>query len=275
MTIIRTLFVEGAVATCYLCRSPKSKRFNCYYTLPVWFGLRSEADFRPAPRRRTGISWASPALFGLFFILLTGLSGAAWGQTGTPTQPKPETARKAKIQARKARVKAILAAPTSQGDTTTVARPKAIPAAKPGQRAGSAPTPPVRNISVDPRDPVGPPPPGAKNSGQPRVPGTSHKPVPDTLAPGGTTRVPGLTPTDTTGLVNGVSRSGDSLQLAAKRKGQIETTINYTAKDSIQFDVTKKVARLYDNASVVYGKTDLKAALITVNYGTNTMQAEG
>ena len=138
--------------------------------------------------------------------------------------------------------------------------------AAPKRRAGSAPTPPVRNISPDPRDPQGPPPPGVRNTGQARIPGASTKPVPrDTLAPA---------PADTT-LLNGVSRAGDSLQLAAKRRGQIETTITYTAKDSIQFDVTQKVARLYNGASVVYGETDLKAALITVNYGTNTMQAEG
>ena len=139
------------------------------------------------------------------------------------------------------------------------------------RRAGSAPTPPVRMISPDPRDPQGPPPPGVRNTGQSRIPGASHKAVPgDPLAPGSDT-----SPTDTTNLVNGVSRAGDSLQLAARRRGQIETTINYTAKDSIQFDVTNKVARLYNGASVVYGDTDLKAALITVNYGTNTMQAEG
>jgi hypothetical protein len=158
----------------------------------------------------------------------------------------------------------------------TPRRGTTVAPAKPGQRPGSAPTPPVRNISADPRDPVGPPPPGAVNAGQPRVPGASHKPVPDTLAPGGTTRLPGIrptTPADTAGLVNGVNRSGDSLQVATKRKGQIETTVNYTAKDSIQFDVPQKVARLYESANVKYGDTNLKAALITVNYGTNTMQA--
>ncbi|WP_143080306.1 putative LPS assembly protein LptD [Hymenobacter arizonensis] len=158
--------------------------------------------------------------------------------------------------------------------TVTPARPKPAPA-KPTQRPGSAPTPPVRYISPDPRDPVGPPPPGVQNTGQPRIPGTSHKPVPDTLAPAGRVLRPGTTPTDTAGLVNGVSRRGDSLQVAARRRGQIETTIAYTAKDSIQFDVTKKVARLYNKATVNYGDTDLKAAVITVDYGNNTMTADG
>ena len=148
--------------------------------------------------------------------------------------------------------------------------------AKPAQRPGSAPTPPVRNISPDPRDPVGPPPPGVRNAGQARVPGASHQPVPDTLAPGGRARRPRpAAPADTSGRADGTRRAGDSLLVAPKRKGQIETTIKYTAKDSIQFDVAKKVARLYNKASVNYGETDLKAALITVNYGTNTMQADG
>ena len=187
----------------------------------------------------------------------------AWGQAA------PKSKHKARVQARKARVKAILATPAlPDQDTATTAPARPVPRAKPGQRAGSAPTPPVRNISVDPRDPVGPPPPGARNSGQPRVPGASHKPVPDTLArplPGGGTA--GL-PADTT-------RRADSLQVAPRRKGQVETTIKYTAKDSMQFDVTQKVARLYSKANVNYGDTDLKAALITINYGQNTMQAEG
>ena len=204
-----------------------------------------------------------------------GLAGSTWGQTVTPRSPTPKAkknTRAVKIQARKARVRAILATPSvPASDTVTMAPKKALPTAKPGQRPGSAPTPPVRNISLDPRDPMGPPPPGVRNTGQARVPGTSHKAVPDTLAPGG----PRFAPSDTTGLANGVSRSGDSLQLAAKRKGQIESTINYTAKDSIQFDVTRKVARLYNKASVTYGDTDLKAALITINYGSNIMQADG
>ena len=201
--------------------------------MPVWFGLYSEAGFCLGPLRATPAQLRAGLLGLLFFWLLAG-SGPAWSQTVTPAKSK---------------------------------------AAKSGQRPGSAPTPPVRYISPDPRDPQGPPPPGVRNTGQPRVPGTSHKAVPDTLAPGGA-RQAGIAPADTAGLVKG-TRTGDSLQLAAKRKGQIETTINYAAKDSIQFDVPQKTARLYNKASVKYGDTDLKAALITVNYGSSTMQADG
>ena len=191
------------------------------------------------------------------------------GPAGGQTTPAPKSKHKAKVQARKARVKAILAQPAlPDRDTVTTPPKRPVPRAKPGQRAGSAPTPPVRNISVDPRDPVGPPPPGVRNTGQPRVPGASHKAVPDTLArplPGG----------GTAGLTADTTRRADSLQVAARPKGQVATTIKYTAKDSMQFDVTQKVARLYSKANVNYGDTDLKAALITVNYGQNTMQAEG
>ena len=169
--------------------------------------------------RRTSVRQPSARWLGLLFFLIFSCAGAARGQT----------------------------------DST------AAPAAKPGQRAGSAPTPPVRNISPDPRDPVGPPPPGVRNSGQSRVPGASHKAVPDTLAR----------------PLGSVSPIGDTIKLAPKRKGQVESTIRYAAKDSIQFDVNQKTARLYNKASVNYGDTDLKAALITVNYGTNTMQADG
>ena len=199
------------------------------------------------------------------------MAGAAAGQTApapVPAQTKPGS----KVQARKARAAAIRAVPTKP--TTIPAPRRATPArALPGQRPGSAPTPPVRNISPDPRDPQGPPPPGVRNTGQSLIPGASNKPVPGAPAPGGTVRRPAAA--DTTGLASGVTGTGDSLTLAARRRGQIESTINYSAKDSIQFDVPGKVARLYNKASVVYGSTDLKAALITVNYGNSTMQADG
>ena len=240
--------------------------------MSVWFGLSSAAFSRPhQPRKAAPGFCPRPWRLGLLLLAVL-LASPASAQTGPP---KPQSKHAAKVQARKARVKAILAAPSSPGDTTTVAPPKPLPRAKPGQRAGSAPTPPVRNISLDPRDPVGPPPPGARNTGQATIPGASHKPVPDTLA----RRLPGGgrfgLPADTSRLVSGTRRAGDSLQVSTRRKGQVESTITYVAKDSMQFDVTKKVARLYNKASVDYGGTDLKAALITVNYGQNTMQAEG
>ena len=240
--------------------------------MSVWFGYCAGARAAPRSRRRAAVCLARLGL--ICWLLLSGAGGAA-GQAGPPPLAPPSTAPAGKVQARKARAAAIRAVP---------ARPAAIPAprratparALPGQRPGSAPTPPVRNISADPRDPVGPPPPGARNEGQSRIPGASHRPVPDAPAPGGSARRPApAVPADTAGLVRGGRGPGDSLTLAVRRRGQIESTITYSAKDSIQFDVPGKVARLYNKASVVYGETDLKAALITVNYGTNTMQADG
>ncbi len=132
------------------------------------------------------------------------------------------------------------------------------------RRPGSVPTQPVRNLNYDRNAPQSPPPPGEKNIGQPAVPGVSRKPAPS------------LTP-DSTGLAVDTSRrTRDSLNVSIlKRRSQVDTKVNYAAKDSIQFDVTNKVARLYNKATVDYGPMNMKAALITVNYGTNTVQAIG
>lgn len=132
------------------------------------------------------------------------------------------------------------------------------------RRAGSTPTQPVRNLNYDRNAPQSPPPPGEKNIGQPAVPGVSRRPAPS------------LTP-DSTGLLADTSRRvRDSLNVVIlKRRSQVETTVKYAAKDSIQFDVTTKIAKLYNKATVDYGKMSVKAALITLNYGTNTVQAVG
>ncbi|UOQ65367.1 putative LPS assembly protein LptD [Hymenobacter volaticus] len=91
-----------------------------------------------------------------------------------------------------------------------------------------------------------------------------------------TTRRTGTrTAADTTGLVR---RSGtDSLQLStgSRRKGDVETTVKYAAKDSIRFNVQEKKATLYDKANVDYGEVSLKAAVITVDYSKNLINAEG
>ncbi len=132
------------------------------------------------------------------------------------------------------------------------------------RRPGSTPTQPVRNLNYDRNAPQSPPPPGEKNIGQPAVPGVSRKPAPS------------LTP-DSTGLAADTSRrSRDSLNVVIlRRRSQVDTKVNYVAKDSIQFDITNKIARLYNKATVDYGQMNMKAGLITVNYGTNTVQAVG
>ena len=75
--------------------------------------------------------------------------------------------------------------------------------------------------------------------------------------------------------VDADSARSDSLRLAARPKGAIQTTVNYKAIDSIRFEVTSKKAFLYNKADVDYGDLSLKAALITVNYGQNLLTANG
>jgi hypothetical protein len=147
--------------------------------------------------------------------------------------------------------------------------PTSAPATQGKQRAGSAPTQPVRNISADPNEPQSPPPPGQTNTGRPQVPSVSRKPAPSLV---GTADSSGLAVRDT----SRAGRQQDSLHLAdLKRRSSIETTVKYAATDSIQFDVTSKVARLYSKANVDYGAINMKADLITVDYGRSTVLANG
>ncbi|WP_148561659.1 putative LPS assembly protein LptD [Pontibacter korlensis] len=64
----------------------------------------------------------------------------------------------------------------------------------------------------------------------------------------------------------------DSLNVAAP-KGDIATTIKYSAKDSMQFEVDRKVVHLYGDAKINYGDMNLEAAYIQINYETNTLTA--
>lgn len=58
-------------------------------------------------------------------------------------------------------------------------------------------------------------------------------------------------------------------------KGDIETTINYTARDSIRVSVDGKLIWLYGNAKITYGIIELEAEEITIDYGNNTITAHG
>lgn len=59
----------------------------------------------------------------------------------------------------------------------------------------------------------------------------------------------------------------------AMPKGDITTTINYTAKDSIRFDVRKRMIYLYNDAKIEYGDISLKAAKIEIDWPQNTIKA--
>jgi len=85
----------------------------------------------------------------------------------------------------------------------------------------------------------------------------------DTLSP-----VKRKLPADTTKLKK------DSTKTTAK-KGDIETTILYSAEDSIISELGKKIVRLYGNAKVTYGKIKLDAEEIVIDYETSTITANG
>ncbi|NDK57016.1 putative LPS assembly protein LptD [Pontibacter fetidus] len=64
----------------------------------------------------------------------------------------------------------------------------------------------------------------------------------------------------------------DSVTLPAP-KGDIETTIKYSARDSIQLEANNKVVHLYGDAKINYGSMTLEAAYIQIDYEKNTLTA--
>ncbi|WP_161890391.1 putative LPS assembly protein LptD [Pontibacter russatus] len=69
-----------------------------------------------------------------------------------------------------------------------------------------------------------------------------------------------------------VSATQDSVAVPAPG-GDIETTIKYSARDSIQFEVDREVVHLYGDAKINYGDVSLEAAYIELNYETNLVTA--
>jgi hypothetical protein len=79
-------------------------------------------------------------------------------------------------------------------------------------------------------------------------------------------------PTDTTrNLANG-QLANDTIPVP---KGDIETTINYSARDSIRATVDGKMIWLYGNAKIKYGSIELEAEQIKIDYANNTIEAQG
>jgi hypothetical protein len=60
-----------------------------------------------------------------------------------------------------------------------------------------------------------------------------------------------------------------------QQKSDIETTINYSARDSIRASVDGKLIYLYGEAKIVYGEIELEADEIVIDYGNNTLTAHG
>ncbi|MBA4054251.1 MAG: hypothetical protein C0490_06030, partial [Marivirga sp.] len=60
-----------------------------------------------------------------------------------------------------------------------------------------------------------------------------------------------------------------------QQKSDIETTINYSARDSIRATVDGKLIYLYGEAKIVYGEIELEADEIVIDYGNSTLTAHG
>jgi lipopolysaccharide export system protein LptA len=59
------------------------------------------------------------------------------------------------------------------------------------------------------------------------------------------------------------------------KKGDIETTIYYSARDSINSDLKNKIIKLFGSAKVKYGEIELEAEDITIDYDKSTLTAGG
>src|SRR6267142_2969116 len=60
-----------------------------------------------------------------------------------------------------------------------------------------------------------------------------------------------------------------------KKKGAIETTIVYSARDSINSRLDRKIVRLFGDAKIKYGAIQLDADEIIIDYETSTITAHG
>ncbi len=71
----------------------------------------------------------------------------------------------------------------------------------------------------------------------------------------------------------------DSVQVAdstaVQASGDIQTTIQYNAEDSIYFDVARQIIHLYGNAHIDYGEVSLDAAYIELDWVNDMLKAKG
>ena len=83
--------------------------------------------------------------------------------------------------------------------------------------------------------------------------------------------------TDSTALVvdSLASQAIDSVDVEPAPSGDIETTINYSARDSINFSLDTKIVKLYGDAKITYGSIELEADHIIIDYNENTLSASG
>lgn len=60
-----------------------------------------------------------------------------------------------------------------------------------------------------------------------------------------------------------------------KKKSDVETTIQYNARDSIILSLDNNIIKLYGQAHITYGQIELEAARIIIDYNTQTLYASG
>jgi hypothetical protein len=85
---------------------------------------------------------------------------------------------------------------------------------------------------------------------------------------------PLIIPSDTVKNVSDtLKNASDTLKNVPK--GDIETTINYKATDSISTSVDGQIVKLYGAAKIIYGSIELEADEITIDYKNQTMAANG
>ncbi|MGB0525405.1 MAG: putative LPS assembly protein LptD [Flammeovirgaceae bacterium] len=65
----------------------------------------------------------------------------------------------------------------------------------------------------------------------------------------------------------------DSMTVSYGKKGDIETTVVYFAKDSVRFDVINRIMYLYNEAKITYGSIILEAGYIAVDWQNFTLTA--
>jgi hypothetical protein len=101
------------------------------------------------------------------------------------------------------------------------------------------------------------------------------------LVPDTTTTIPpvdSLSATDSQQDSTSLSQDSTSLSLDSLQKqsqaSEIETTIKYDARDSIQMDVPNQIVNLYGEAKITYGTIELTAAQIEINYLTKIVSAQ-
>jgi len=76
-------------------------------------------------------------------------------------------------------------------------------------------------------------------------------------------------------VANNVGKDTNLVAKKPKKSSDIKSTVNYQARDSIRFDVSTSIVRLYGEAKITYGEITLTAERITINWADNNVIAEG